>query len=247
MSRITVLLVDDHTIVRQGLRALLETDLSINVVGEAENGRQALQMAKRFQPDVVVMDIAMPSLNGLEATRQMKRECPRAKVLALSSYGDDEYVQRLIDAGAKGYLVKQSAAQDLLIAIRETAKGNSFFSASISTRLKKEREGHGSTPHRRKRRKLLTLRQSEVLQLVAEGYANKRIAGALSISIKTVEKHRLEVMKRLDLHDVAGLTRYAVAQGIVEHHVIAEEGQEKTPGAFTAECSAAEQTNSQRG
>jgi DNA-binding NarL/FixJ family response regulator len=246
MSKITVLLVDDHTVVRQGLRALLETEEGVTIAGEAEHGRQALQMAKRLQPDVVVMDIAMPSLNGLEATRQIKRECPTAKVLVLSSYGDDEYVQRLIDAGAKGYLVKQSAAKDLVVAIRETAKGNSFFSASISKRLQQQqqRNGFGAARLAGKRSDRLTPRQSEVLQLIAEGFANKKIAGELSISVKTVEKHRLEVMKRLDLHDVAGLTRYAVTHGFVEHPVSAGAEQENTHQPCSAESPVAGPDNS---
>src|SRR5204863_9425330 len=135
MQKITVLLADDHTVVRQGLRALLEAENDMTVVGEAENGRQAVQMAKRLQPEVVVMDIAMPSLNGLEATRQISRESPKSKVLIPSSYIDDEYVQQLTDAGASGYLVKQTAAQDLVGAIREAKKGNAFFSPAISKRL----------------------------------------------------------------------------------------------------------------
>src|SRR5919198_3841616 len=135
MQKITVLLADDHTVVRQGLRALLEAEEDMTVVGEAENGRQAVQMIKRLQPDVVVMDIAMPSLNGLEATRQVTKESPKSKVLILSSYSDDEYVQQLTDAGASGYLVKQTAAQDLVTAIREARKGNAFFSPTISKRL----------------------------------------------------------------------------------------------------------------
>ena len=138
MQKITVLLADDHTVVRQGLRALLEAEEDMNVAGEAENGRQAVQMAKRLQPDVVVMDIAMPSLNGLEATRQISRESPKSKVLILSSYSDDEYVQQLTDAGASGYLVKQTAAQDLVTAIREARKGNAFFSAFLTPRYRSD-------------------------------------------------------------------------------------------------------------
>src|SRR6185295_6324583 len=134
MQKITVLLADDHTVVRAGLRALLEAEEDINVVGETENGREAVRMAKHLQPDVVVMDIAMPSLNGLEATRQVTRESPKSRVLILSSYSNDEYVQQLTDAGSTGYLVKQTAAQDLVAAIREVKKGNAFFSPAISKR-----------------------------------------------------------------------------------------------------------------
>src|ERR1051326_4387250 len=193
MQKITVLLADDHTVVRQGIRALLESEEDMSVAGEAENGRQAVQMAKRLQPDVVVMDIAMPSLNGLEATRQISRESPKSRVLILSSYSDDEYVQQLTDAGASGYLVKQTAAQDLVAAIREANKGNAFFSPAISKRLLEHyRASIGKPPGDRKSPKL-TPRELEVLQLIAEGYANKQIAGELFISIKTVEKHRQQI------------------------------------------------------
>ena len=216
MEKITVLLADDHTVVRQGLRALLEAEEDMNVAGEAENGRQAVQMTKRLQPDVVVMDIAMPSLNGLEATRQISRESPKSKVLILSSYSDDEYVQQLTDAGASGYLVKQTAAQDLVTAIREANKGNAFFSPAISRRLLEHYRSSLGRPPGEKKAPKLTPRELEVLQLIAEGYANKQIAGELFISIKTVEKHRQQLMHKLDIHDVAGLTRYAIGKGIIE-------------------------------
>ena len=216
MQKITVLLADDHTVVRQGLRALLEAEEDMSVVGEAENGRQAVQMIKRLQPDVVVMDIAMPTLNGLEATRQVSRDNPKCKVLVLSSYSDDEYVQQLTDAGAAGYLVKQTAAQDLVTAIREANRGNAFFSPAISKRLLEHYRASVGKPPGEKKSPKLTARELEVLQLIAEGYANKQIAGELFISIKTVEKHRQQLMNKLDIHDVAGLTRYAIAKGVIE-------------------------------
>src|SRR5947207_10690225 len=168
MQKITVLLADDHTVVRQGLRALLEAEEDMNVVGEAENGRQAVQMAKRLQPDVVVMDIAMPSLNGLEATRQISRERPKSKVLILSSYSDDEYVQQLTDAGASGYLVKQTAAQDLVAAIREAKKGNAFFSPAISKRLLEHYRASLCMPTGEKRTSKLTPRELAVLPCIHE-------------------------------------------------------------------------------
>jgi len=216
MQKITILLADDHTVVRQGLRALLEAEEDFNVVGEAENGRQAVQMAKRLQPDVVVMDIAMPSLNGLEATRQVSKESPKSKVLILSSHSDDEYVQQLTDAGATGYLIKQTAAQDLVSAIREAKKGNAFFSPAVSKRLLEHLRATVNRPLGEKKNTRLTPRESEVLQLIAEGYANKQIAAELFISIKTVEKHRQQLMNKLELHDVASLTRYAIAKGVIE-------------------------------
>jgi len=218
MKEITVLLADDHTVVRQGLRALLEAEKGIRVVGEAEDGRRAVQLAKQLRPDVLVLDVAMPLLNGLEATRQIMRAVPNTKVLILSSYSDDEYVQQLLEQGVRGYLVKQTAANDLLKAIREAQQGRTFFSPSISRRLLDQgrdafvRGGPAKKPARRH----LTSREAEVLQLIAEGQANKQIAAELSISIKTVEKHRQQVMNKLNIHDVAGLTRHAIAKGIVE-------------------------------
>jgi len=216
MKKIAVLLVDDHAVVRQGLRALIEAEGDMAVVGEAENGRQAVARTKKGLPDVVIMDVAMPGMNGLEATRQIVRNVPSARVLVLTSYGDDGCVAQLLEAGATGYVVKQTAAADLLRAIREVHAGNSFFSPAISKRLRQhDREAFlGRQPVNRKAR--LTSREAEVLQLVAEGLANKQIAAELSISIKTVEKHRQQAMNKLNIHDVAGLTRFAIANGWVE-------------------------------
>jgi DNA-binding NarL/FixJ family response regulator len=217
MNKIRVLLADDHTVVRQGLRVLLEAEPDITVVGEAETGRQAVQLARKLAPDVIVMDIAMPNLNGLEATRQITREVPAARLLVLSSYNDDEYVHQVTEAGASGYLLKQTAATDLIKAVREACKGNAFFSPAISRRLvERYREAVLEGVPVRKRPNLLTSREAEVLQLIAEGKANKQIAAELSISIKTVEKHRQQVMNKLNIHDVAGLTRYAISRGIIE-------------------------------
>jgi DNA-binding NarL/FixJ family response regulator len=219
MKKIAVLLVDDHAVVRQGLCALIEAEGDMVVVGEAESGRQAVAQTKKGLPDVVVMDVAMPGMNGLEATRQIVRNVPSARVLVLTSYGDDDYVAQLLEAGATGYLVKQTAAADLLRAIREVHEGNSFFSPAIAKRLRQhDREAFlGRQPVNRTAR--LTSREAEVLQLVAEGFANKQIAAELSISIKTVEKHRQQAMNKLNIHDVAGLTRYAIAKGWVERSV----------------------------
>lgn len=219
MEKITVFLADDHTVVRQGLRALLSSEEDMEIVGEAENGRQAVQAVKKLAPNVVVMDIAMPVLNGLEATRQITRAMPATKVLILSSYSDDEYVQQLTEAGAAGYLVKQTAANDLLKAIRETNKGNAFFSPAIAKRLRDQCRDLGSGQTTKRRSNYLTTREAEVLQLIAEGRANKQIAAELCISIKTVEKHRQQVMNKLGIHDVAGLTRHAISKGIIESNV----------------------------
>jgi len=216
-QRIKVVLADDHTVVRQGLRALLMAEPDIEIVGEAENGRQAIHMTKQDLPDVVVMDIAMPVLNGIEATRQITRSVPGCKVLILSSYSDDEYVRQVTEAGAVGYLVKQTAASELLKAIREVSRGKVFFSPAIAKRLRDQyRDALSRGKPLKNRADHLTAREAEVLQLIAEGRANKQIAAELCISIKTVEKHRQQVMNKLGIHDVAGLTRHAIAKGIIE-------------------------------
>src|SRR5437899_6280652 len=220
MQKIRVVLADDHTVVRQGLRALLMSEEDIDIVGEAEKRRQAIQLVKKLLPDVAVIDIAMPVLNGLEATRQITRSVPATKVLILSSYSDDEYVQQSTEAGAAGYLVNQTAANELLKAIREAQRGNAYFSPAIAKRLRDQcREAFVSGQPGRRRSDYLTTREAEVLQLIAEGRANKQIAAELCISIKTVEKHRQQVMNKLNIHDVAGLTRHAISKGIIETNV----------------------------
>lgn len=220
MKPITVLLADDHAVVREGLRALLEAEDDIEVVGEAETGRRAVQLTRELLPAVVVMDIAMPLLNGLEATRQILKALPATKVLILSAHGDDSYVEKVIELGAAGYLIKQTSALVLAKAIRETLKGNTFFSPSISRRLldRQQNSFHGASG-RKKKTDGLTSREVEILQLIAEGKANKQTAAELGISIKTVEKHRQHLMSKLDIHDTAGLTRYAIAAGIIESGV----------------------------
>jgi DNA-binding NarL/FixJ family response regulator len=217
MKRISVLLVEDHTVVREGLRALLTAEDDIEVVGEARDGREAVELIEKLRPDMVVMDIAMPLLNGVEATRQILKIVPATKVLILSAHSEDEYVEQVIEAGAVGYLLKQTAAHILVKAIREAHQGRRFFSPSISKRLTDLHEksmGRGKKP--RKGAARLTSREVEVLQLIAEGMANKETAAQLGISIKTVEKHRQHLMSKLGIHDTAGLTRYAISAGIIE-------------------------------
>src|SRR6267143_1002553 len=216
IQRITVLLADDHTIVRQGLRKLLEAEGDIEVVGEAETGREAVKLANKLKPHVVVMDIAMPLLNGLEATRHLTKATPRTKVLMLSGYDDDEYVEKLTGAGAVGYLLKQTAAKDLANGIREVFRGNAFFSPTISRRLLDHLRNFSGASRPRQKGVHLTMREMEVLQLVAEGFSNKEISSQLNLSVKTVEKHRQAVMDKLGIHHIAGLTRYAVAKGIID-------------------------------
>jgi DNA-binding NarL/FixJ family response regulator len=220
MKRITVLLAEDHEIVREGLRSLLGSGGEFAVVGEASNGRQAIDLARKFHPNVVVIDISMPLLNGFEATRQILLAAPDTRVLVLSAHGDDEYVARMAAVGASGYMVKQNAGQILVHAIKEIANGRSYFSPSIAKRLavaeRKSRES-GSARGKPTQALTLTAREVEVLKLVAEGAANKQIAAELGISTKTVEKHRQQVMDKLDIHDTAGLTRHAIATGVVKN------------------------------
>ncbi len=217
MPKITVLLADDHTVVRQGLRALLQNEEDIEIVGEAETGREAVQLTRSLKPEVVLMDIAMPRLNGLEAARQIRREAPSSRVLILSSYSDDEYLQQLTEFGVAGYVLKQAAVTDVVTAIREIKRGNAFFSPTIAKRLVEHYlEIHVRGVPVKKRADVLTSREAEVLQLIAEGHCNKQIAADLGISIKTVERHRQSLMNKLNIHDVAGLTRYAISKGIIE-------------------------------
>ncbi|MCC5834924.1 MAG: response regulator transcription factor [Opitutales bacterium] len=217
MAKITVILADDHTVVRQGLKALLSAEPDIEVVGEVETGREAVEMVAKLLPDIVVMDIAMPQLNGLEATRQILSQTTSTRVIILSSYNDEEYVEQLTNAGATGYLIKQTAANDLIRAIHEAKLGNAFFSPAIARRMLDHCRRaflDGKPPS--KKAVSLTTREREVLQLIAEGMTNKAIGGELCISIKTVEKHRQQVMNKLNIHDIAGLTRYAISRGVIE-------------------------------
>ncbi len=216
-NKITVLLSDDHAMVREGLRALLNIESDIEVIGEAENGREAVEMAASLSPDVVIMDIAMPLLNGFEASRQILKSKPAPKIFILSAHSDDAYVQQAISIGISGFLIKQTASHILPVAIREIYKGSKFYSPTISKRLaqqeyRDQQRGDDKRPQ-------LSSRETEVLQLVAEGKANKQTADELHISIKTVEKHRQSLMDKLNIHDTAGLTRYAIAAGVIENSV----------------------------
>jgi DNA-binding NarL/FixJ family response regulator len=217
---ITVLLAEDHMIVREGLKSLLRTEAGIQVVGEAQTGRQAVELARKLRPAVIVMDIAMPLLNGLEAARQILKATPSARVIMLSAHSDDAYVEEAIALGAAGYLIKQSSLQILSKAIREAHKGNTVFSSAVAKRIR-DRDPNVQDRSGRAGKKVarLSSREAEVLQLIAEGLPNKQVAAELGISIKTVEKHRQNLMSKLNIHDVAGLTRYAIAAGIIESSV----------------------------
>ncbi len=219
MKRITVLLAEDHQIVREGFRALLAHEPDIEVVGEAETGRQALQLTRKLRPAVVVMDIAMPLLNGLEATRQIRKDFPQTKVLILSAHSDDAYVEQMAALGAAGFLLKQTSSHALAAAIREVEKGNTFFSPSIAKRARDRGQKSTDRGGNFKKKNKLSSREVEVLQLIAEGKPNKQVAAELGVSFKTVDKHRQHLMSKLDIHDIAGLTRYAIAEGIIESNV----------------------------
>lgn len=214
MKPITVLLAEDHVVVREGLRSLLKTQRDIEVVGEAPTGRQAVEIAIRLRPAVVLMDISMPLLNGLEATRQILKHLPQTKVLILSAYNDRGSLEQVIATGATGFVPKQAPPETVFQAIRALANGKTFFPDSP-----KDAQGHYQTPKEREQAKVpvhLTRRETEVLQLVAEGKANKASAEELGISIKTVEKHRQSLMDKLGLHETAALTRYAISARIIE-------------------------------
>jgi DNA-binding NarL/FixJ family response regulator len=219
-KQITVLFAEDHAIVRQGLCALLNADGHFAVVGQARTGSEAVEMTEALRPDVILMDIAMPVLNGLEATRQILAANPAARVIILSAHSDDVYVERMNEAGAAGFLEKQSSAEVLTKAIQEVAQGKTYFSPAIAKRLRdnqsKPRDRAGMLKANGNQ---LTSRETEVLQLVAEGAANKQVAAELNISIKTVEKHRQHLMDKLNIHDTAGLTRFAISSGVIENSV----------------------------
>ena len=215
MKRITVLLVEDHLIVREGFRKMLELEADLEVIGEAKDGRQAVKLAKKLRPAVVLMDIAMPLLNGIEATRQILKILPATKVLMLSAHSDDAYVKKAIDSGAVGFLLKQTSSHDVCKAIREVQKGKMFLSPSISNRLNRLKPPSFDPAGRHSpNASQLTSRE-----LIAEGKANKETAAELGIGMKTVEKHREHLMQKLDIHDTAGLTRYAISAGIIESSV----------------------------
>jgi DNA-binding NarL/FixJ family response regulator len=217
MKPITILLAEDHMVVRQGLRALLETEGDFEIVAEARTGREAVVLTRKLRPAVVVMDIGLPVLNGVQATRQILKAVPATRVLILSAYGDDAYIEQVTAAGAVGYLLKQSSLAALAKAIRQVHAGETYFSPSISRRLlgQDRKSGrHGASAGQKLAQ--LSPREIEVLQLVAEGGTNKQISADLGIAVKTVEKHRHQIMEKLQIRHTAGLTRYALAAGIIE-------------------------------
>lgn len=215
MSEIRVLLAEDHTIVRKGLRSLLDAEATITVVGEAENGRQAIDQVEHLLPDVVVMDIGMPGLNGLEATRQIKKRFPDVQVLILTVHTGEEYILQILRAGASGYLIKQAAPTDLVQAIQAAHQGGIFLSPSISRKVIEDYVQQASATAELDSYEKLTDREREVLQLIAEGHSTRQIAEQLHISVKTVETHRAHLMDKLDLRSTAELTQYAIRKGVI--------------------------------
>jgi DNA-binding NarL/FixJ family response regulator len=215
MHKIQLLIADDHTILRQGIRILLEREPDIQVVGEAEDGHSAIRLTRELHPDMVLMDIAMPLMNGLEATRQIRRESPRVKVLILSMYENEEYIRQSLAAGAMGYILKDADASELLTAIRAVYHNGAVLSPAITRLVIEDYLRWGDLPVGNLTDGLSS-REREVLQLIAEGHTNKQIAEILCISIKTVQAHRANIMSKLDLHDRGELVKYAIRKKIIE-------------------------------
>jgi len=215
MSQIRIVLADDHTVMRAGIRLVLERQPDLHVVGEASDGREAVNAVERVHPDVVVMDIAMPNLNGIEATRQIVANGAAVSIVVLSMHSDEEYVLRALKAGARGYLLKESAEADLIAAVRAVVSGKSFFSPAVSRLLVEDYVRQLQDRDIEDSYELLTTRERETLQLVAEGKSNKDIANLLNLSVYTVETHRSNIMEKLNLHGVPELILYAVRKGVI--------------------------------
>jgi DNA-binding NarL/FixJ family response regulator len=221
MSPIRIMLADDHTLVRAGIRALLQNISEVEVVAEADDGREALKLIASLQPDIVLMDIAMPNLNGLEAAARVTKEFPNVRVIILSMYANEEYVLQSLRAGAAGYLLKGARAAELELAVASVARGETYLSPAASKHVivdYVQRSAGDAVPGQDERNPIerLTPRQREILQLIAEGRSTKEIAQTLDISVKTAETHRTQMMERLGIHDIAGLVRYAIRAGLVD-------------------------------
>jgi two-component system, NarL family, response regulator NreC len=210
-EKIRILLADDHAVVRQGFKMILAAQTDMEIVGEAGNGREAISLAENLNPDVIVMDVAMPELNGIEATRRLADSSPRTRVLALSMHKDSVYVREILRAGARGYLLKDAIASDLLAAVRAVARGEGYLSPGVSDAVLNDYRKHVTDPV-----DLLTSREREVLQMIAEGKTNKEIATVLNLSVYTVDAHRGRIMEKLNLHSGNELVRFAVRYGLVD-------------------------------
>jgi two-component system, NarL family, response regulator NreC len=210
-KQIRILLADDHAVVRQGFKMILGAQSDMEIVGEAGNGREAVELAEQLKPDVVVMDVAMPELNGIEATRRLAESVPHARVVALSMHKDSVYVREILRAGARGYLLKDSVAADLVSAIRAVARGEGYLSPSVSNAVLDDYRRHVTNPI-----DLLTSREREVLQMLAEGKTNKEIATVLNLSVYTVDAHRGRIMEKLNFHSINELVRFALRNGLID-------------------------------
>ncbi len=210
-KKIRILLADDHAVVRQGFHMILAAELDMEIVGEAANGRDAVELAERLKPDIVVMDVAMPELNGIEATRRLADSVPRTRVLALSMHKDSVYVREILRAGARGYLLKDAFDRDLVAAVRAVAAGEGYLSPGVSEAVLSDYRKHVSDPL-----DLLTSREREILQMLAEGKTNKEIATVLELSVYTVDAHRGRIMEKLNLHSIGELVRFAVRSGLID-------------------------------
>jgi two-component system response regulator NreC len=211
MKRIRILLADDHAVVRQGFKMILSSQPDMEIVGEAGNGREAVELAENLKPDVVVMDVAMPELNGIEATRRLATSVPHARVVALSMHKDNVYVREILRAGARGYLLKDSLAGDLVSAVRAVAQGEGYISPAVSNAVLDDYRKHVTNPI-----DLLSSREREVLQMLAEGKTNKEIAVILNLSVYTVDAHRGRIMEKLNVHSINELVRFAVRNGLID-------------------------------
>ena len=210
-TTIKILLADDHTIVRQGLKLILSSQPDLEVVGEAANGKEAVEQAQKLRPDIVLLDVAMPELNGIEATRRMMEENPRLRILVLSMHKEAVYVREILKAGARGYLLKDVIDTELLNAVRSVARGDGYISPAVSGALLSDYRQNITDPA-----DLLTKREREVLQLIAEGKTNKEVATQLNLSVYTVDSHRAKVMEKLNLHSTGELVRFAIKHGLAD-------------------------------
>jgi len=215
-QKISILIADDHTLFRNGIRALLEDEHDMVIVGEANDGREAVRFAAQLKPNVILMDIAMPLLNGLEATRQIKREHPEINVLVLTMYDHEEYFRQMLEVGASGYIIKRAAANELVAAIRAVYNGEAILSPVITRLLLEDYLNRDSFTKEEDDPNALSSRESEVLQLIAEGKTSREIAEILNLSVKTVQSHRTNLMQKLGLHDRGDLIKYAIQKKIIE-------------------------------
>jgi two-component system response regulator NreC len=216
MKKIRLVLAEDHTIVRKAIRVLLEGQGDIEVVGETSTGLDTIAQCAELKPDIVLMDITMPDINGVEATRQVVKNNPKTKVVILSVHDDQQYIFHVLKAGAQGYVLKDDMVEDLMAAISAVARGNSFFSPAIQTQLLRDYVRTGEDSGQTMKPDPLTHREKQVLQLIAEEHTSKQVAAKLNISLKTVQAHRTNIMEKLDIHSTAGLTKYAISAGLIK-------------------------------